>query len=81
MKIAGHSSVTVSQRYVHPTPENMERAFEWLQELNTLKQQEAEAEPVAAAAAGVNVPQESPKVTIGRPRESAQVVAFKRTGP
>ena len=79
--VAGHSSVTVSQRYVHPTPENMERAFEWLQELNTLKQQEAEAEPVAAAAAGVNVPQESPKVTIGRPRESAQVVAFKRTGP
>ena len=27
MRIAGHSSVTVSQRYVHPTPEGMERAF------------------------------------------------------
>ena len=33
-QIAGHSSVTVSQRYVHPTPENMERAFERLEELN-----------------------------------------------
>ncbi len=23
----GHSSVTVSQRYVHPSPESVERAF------------------------------------------------------
>ncbi len=28
MRIPGHSSVTVSQRYVHPTPEALERAFE-----------------------------------------------------
>jgi integrase len=34
MKIAGHSSVTVSQRYVHPSPEAMERAFERLDALN-----------------------------------------------
>lgn len=27
MRIMGHSSVTVSQRYVHPTPETMETAF------------------------------------------------------
>jgi len=27
-KIAGHSSVTISERYVHPTPEGQERAFE-----------------------------------------------------
>jgi len=27
MKFAGHSSVTVSQRYVHPTPEDMDRAL------------------------------------------------------
>ena len=33
-QIAGHSSVTVSQRYVHPTPESMERAFARLEELN-----------------------------------------------
>ena len=34
MKIAGHSSVTVSQRYVHPSPESQERAFERLDALN-----------------------------------------------
>jgi hypothetical protein len=26
MKLMGHSSVTVSQRYVHPSPDAMERA-------------------------------------------------------
>ena len=31
MRIAGHSSITVSQRYGHPTPEAVERAFERLQ--------------------------------------------------
>ena len=31
MRIAGHSSVVVSQRYVHPSPEAVERAFERLQ--------------------------------------------------
>ena len=35
MKLMGHSSVTVSQRYVHPSPESVERAFERLQVLNT----------------------------------------------
>lgn len=34
MKLAGHSSVTVSQRYVHPTPESVERAFDRLEALN-----------------------------------------------
>ena len=28
MKIAGHSGITISQRYVHPTPEHVERMFE-----------------------------------------------------
>jgi hypothetical protein len=28
MRITGHSSVTVSQRYVRPSPESLERAFE-----------------------------------------------------
>lgn len=37
MRIAGHSSVTVSQRYVHPTPEAMEKAFERLEDLNSAK--------------------------------------------
>ena len=31
MRIAGHSSIIVSQRFVDPIPEALERAFEWLQ--------------------------------------------------
>lgn len=34
MRIAGHSSVTVSQKYVHPTPETLERAFERLEAMH-----------------------------------------------
>jgi hypothetical protein len=34
MRIAGHSSITVSQRYVHPSPESVERAFEKLEVSN-----------------------------------------------
>ena len=31
MRIAGYSSIVVSQRYIHPTPEAVEHAFERLQ--------------------------------------------------
>lgn len=52
MKIAGHSSIVVSQRYVHPTPEAVERAFESLQRGNQRAVTEAEksgtSEQVAA---------------------------------
>ena len=34
MRFAGHSSVTVSHRYVHPSPEVLERAFERLEAMN-----------------------------------------------
>jgi integrase len=34
MRLAGHSSVTVSQRYVHPTPQAMEQAMARLESLN-----------------------------------------------
>jgi integrase/recombinase XerD len=34
MKLMGHSSVTVSQRYVHPSSEAVERAFSRLAALN-----------------------------------------------
>jgi hypothetical protein len=34
MKLMGHSTVTVSQRYVHPTPETLEWAFDRVQKLN-----------------------------------------------
>jgi len=33
-KVAGHSSVTISERYIHPTPEGQERAFERSANLN-----------------------------------------------
>jgi integrase len=53
MKIAGHSSVTVSQRYVHPSPDSLERAFKRLDALNAAKRERA---PKA--------PKDSPKVEI-----------------
>ena len=34
MKIAGHSTIVVSQRYVHPSPEAVETAFERLHGMN-----------------------------------------------
>ena len=34
MRIAGHSSVVVSQRYVHPSPASIEAAFDHLEALN-----------------------------------------------
>jgi len=37
MRLMGHSNVTVSQRYVHPSPEAVELAFERLTTLNMLK--------------------------------------------
>ena len=80
MRIAGHSSVTVSQRYVHPTPEGLERAFDRLEKLNTLKYGQAEAEAKAEASTGSMVPQESPKVKIEPLEKSTQVIEFKGTG-
>jgi hypothetical protein len=38
MKIAGHSSVTVSQRYVHSSPDALERAFERLEAYNARRE-------------------------------------------
>jgi integrase len=80
MRIAGHSSVTVSQRYVHPTPEGMERAFERLQKLNAVKYEQAEIEAKAEAARSVKAPKESPKVKNRRKPKSTQVAEFKKTG-
>lgn len=36
MRLMRHSSVTVSQRYVHPTPEALEQAVERLEGLNAI---------------------------------------------
>ena len=81
MKIAGHSSVTVSQRYVHPTPEGMERAFQRLPTLNAAKFAQAAAEAKAEAVGGMFVSKESPKVKNGRARKSSQIVEIKIEGP
>jgi len=84
MRIAGHSSATVSRRYVHPTPEGMERAFDRLKELNAAKFERAEAEAkaeTAVANGAQGVAKEMVNVENGRSRESAQVFEFKRTGP
>jgi integrase len=85
MKIAGHSSVTVSQRYVHPTPENLERAFDRLEKLNAAKYEQAKAEAKAEAAAsgaeGGRLPAKVPTVKKAGLDKFQQVVEFKRTGP
>ena len=41
MRIAGHSSVTVSQRYMHPSPEAVERGIEKLERSNAAAQERA----------------------------------------
>ena len=61
MKIAGHSSVIVSQRYVHRAPEGIERAFERLEELNAAKFDEAKAKPWQLARKAVDSLQKSPQ--------------------
>ena len=43
-KIAGHSNINISTRYVHPTPEMVERAFEKLEGLNRDEKAEVELE-------------------------------------
>jgi hypothetical protein len=77
MKIAGHSSVTVSKRYVHPTPEGMERAFERLQELNATKAEEAKAEAAVAGAEDTRLPAKVATSKNRVSRESLQVIEFK----
>jgi integrase len=48
MRLMGHSSVTTSQRYVHPTPEAMERAVERLQAMNRKAARRVSAATVSA---------------------------------
>lgn len=42
--VAGHSSVTISECYLHPTPEGPERAFERFANLNQTAVEKAEEE-------------------------------------
>ncbi|HTT62823.1 MAG TPA: tyrosine-type recombinase/integrase, partial [Bryobacteraceae bacterium] len=82
MKIAGHSSVTVSQRYVHPTPEGMDRAFERLETHNAEKYGQvevAEVETKAAAVSGMGATFSATSKN-RRSAKSTQVAVFKGTG-
>jgi len=81
MKIAGHSSVTVSQRYVHPTPEGMDRAFDRLERLNAEKFEQAELEAKAEATGGSQVPTIYPTVRRRRGAKSLQIVEITSKGP
>ena len=78
MRIAGHSSVSVSQRYVHPTPEGMERAFARLEKLNAVKYEQAEAEAKAEAVGMQQVGTNLGTVKIPAQPKSSQVVEFKK---
>lgn len=83
MKIAGHSSVTVSQRYVHPTPEGMERAFERLESLNATKFEQANAEAKAEAAGGFGLPLLPAKVPAVKNNAPVNLLRYlkKKKGP
>jgi hypothetical protein len=81
MKIAGHSSVTLSQRYVHPTPEGVERAFQRLQSLNAAKHAQAKAETALEATDGRSVPAKVATSKSSQAYKTAQVIGFNGTGP
>lgn len=49
MRIAGHSTMTVSQKYVHRAAEAMERAFEKLMALNVEKGKKRQAPATISA--------------------------------
>jgi integrase len=52
MRIMGHSSVMVSQKYVHPTPARLERAFEQLETMNAMLRGEARPEVPTVSTTG-----------------------------
>jgi hypothetical protein len=79
VKLMGHSSVTASQRYVHPSPETLEGAVERLQALNLKKDREALPEGTklqlhatipATSAAGASVSPVGPVAQLVRAADS-----------
>ena len=74
MRIAGHSSVVVSQRYVHPTPESLERAFERLEDLNVRKFQAEELEGQARNGVGILSGIPTDKRVSGIPSNSMKLI-------
>jgi integrase len=53
-RLAGHSSVTISEKYIHPTPEALERAFERLEDYNSRAAKSLPQEPKLLEAATVS---------------------------
>lgn len=58
MRIAGHSSVKVSERYVHPSNDALERAFERLESFNRTARGAQESSDVQGPAAVTDAPLE-----------------------
>lgn len=55
MKIAGLSSITIFQRYVHPSPESLERAFEKLEAFNAASDRKANENDMTPATISATV--------------------------
>jgi hypothetical protein len=81
MRIAGHSSVTVSERYVHPSPESLERSFEKLENLNSVHFLSAAEEARAEAAGGQKLPPISTIANKKPHKKSSQVIVINNAGP
>lgn len=64
MRLMGHSSVTISQRYVHPSPESLEKAVQRLEASNDTKRGDKASE----------VPPKSPTAKKRNSSKSNQVV-------
>jgi hypothetical protein len=55
MRIAGHSNVTISQRYVHPSPETQETAIGRMDALNASRREEGSRVPAKVPTSTANV--------------------------
>src|SRR5215203_2207190 len=78
MKIAGHSSVTVSQRYIHPSPEALEGAFERLDVFNTAS---AKSEKALAQAEGLKPATDSATIQSSVSSKLPVSAGKKKLGP
>jgi hypothetical protein len=70
MKIAGHSTVTVSEKYVHPSSESMERAFTKLQEFNEMNNKRL---PATISATVANSNTQTPQACIDQVLQNKEV--------
>jgi hypothetical protein len=85
MRIAGHSSIVISQRYVHPSKEFLDQAFERLESLNLTKTGAivenlagTQKEPQAPKPVLDTIPQPPMVLTDGRVAQLAEQVTLKK---